>query len=361
MDISAPFERIKQELADIEAQLADPAVISDQNRYRELGQRHAELTPAAALYDQYVVALRDRDEGQAMLAESDDHEMREYLQSEIDAASAKADNLLRRLLLELVPKDPMDEKSAIMEIRAGTGGDEAALFAGDLFTMYSRYAELKRRKTEVMSANPSDMGGYKEIVFSVGGKGTYGELKHESGVHRVQRVPETEAAGRIHTSAATVAVLPEVEDVDIEINPADLKMETFRAGGPGGQHMQKNETAVRITHVPTGIQAASSDQRSQLQNRENAMRFLRARIYEDQRARREAEQAASRREQVGSGDRSEKIRTYNYPQDRLTDHRIGLTLHNLPARMLGEIDDLIVALKEADQARRLDQATQGNG
>jgi peptide chain release factor 1 len=359
MDISAPYKRIKEELAQIEQLLADPNVTSDQNRYRELSVRHSELSPAAAMYDEYDAALREVEEAQALLAEAEDDEMREYLKSESEVAAAKAEDLHHRLLLELVPKDPMDQKNAIMEIRAGTGGEEAAIFAGDLYTMYSRYAERTRRKVEVMSANPSEMGGYKEIIFSIEGKGAYGALRHESGVHRVQRVPETEAAGRIHTSAATVAVLPEVEDVDIEINPADLKMETFRAGGPGGQHMQKNETAVRITHVPTGIQAASSDQRSQLQNRENAMKFLRARIYEEQRARREAEQSAARREQVGGGDRSEKIRTYNYPQDRLTDHRIGLTMHNLPSLMVGEIDDLITALQEADQARRLDLAAHG--
>lgn len=355
MDFKAALEKLRQELQQVEQSLGDPSVISNQNRFRDLSRRHAELQPVVAAYEQYLEAERQRDEALELLAEGDSGEMRKFLQAEHDEAAATLEKLQEQLTRMLVPRDPADDKNAVVEIRAGTGGDEAALFAGDLFIMYSRYAELQGWKTEVVDYTPADFGGYKEIVFTVEGKGAYGALRHESGVHRVQRVPETESQGRIHTSAATVAVLPELEDIDLHIDPSDLHFDTFRAGGPGGQHMQKNDTAVRVTHKPTGISVACTNERSQLQNREQAMQVLRAKLYDIELQKQQQEIAASRKSQVKSGDRSEKIRTYNFPQDRLTDHRIGLTLHNLPALLVGEIHQLIEALAEADYQERLAQ------
>jgi len=356
MQFRDALDNLRRELEEVEKDLSDPAVIGNQNRFRELSMRHAELQPVLEAYGRYLDAEMQRDEADALLPEADGDDMREFLQAERDEAQAALARLADELTRMLVPKDPADSKNAVVEIRAGTGGEEAALFAGDLFTMYSRYAELRGWQVNIMDMTESEMGGYKEIVFAVEGNGAYGALQHESGVHRVQRVPETESQGRIHTSAATIAVLPEAEEIDFEIEPSDLEIVTFRAGGPGGQHMQKNDTAVRITHKPTGISVACSNERSQRQNREKAMQVLRSKLYEAELQKQQKQIAESRKSQIKTGDRSEKIRTYNFPQDRLTDHRIGLTLHNLPALLSGEIDELVQALADAYYQERLADA-----
>lgn len=356
------MERIIEEFEQLERQLSDPQVASDPQRLRELGRRRAELEPIVELHAAYQRALSDAREADEMLQEAaGDEEAAEFLRAELQEARNKAEELREQLLMALVPGDPMDDRSAIVEIRAGTGGEEAALFARDLFEMYAGLANRRGWQISVISESPSEMGGYKEIIFQVDGPGAYGTLRLESGVHRVQRVPVTESQGRIHTSAATVAVLPVVEDIDVQLEPSDLRIEAFRAGGPGGQHMQKNETAVRVTHIPTGISVTCSEARSQHQNREKALRLLRARLYEEQRRRREEELARQRREQVRTGDRSEKIRTYNFPQDRITDHRVGLTVHDLPSHLAGEIDDLLEALRQWDRQQRLDEFMQKAG
>ena len=361
MDFRGALEKLREELEQLEQTLSDPAVIGDQNRYRDLSRRHAELQPLGHAYEQYLEAEQQRDEAAELLADADSGDMREFLQVEHDEAADTMETLQEQLTRMLVPRDPADDKNAVLEIRAGTGGDEAGLFAGDLFTMYSRYAELQGWQTEILDATPSDMGGYKEIVFTLEGRGAFGALRHESGVHRVQRVPETESQGRIHTSTATVALLPALEDKDLQIATSGQHIAAFRAGGPGGQHMQKNDTAVRVTHKPTGISVACTRERSQLQNREQAVQILRAKLYDIELQKQQQEIAASRKSQIKSGDRSEKIRTYNFPQDRLTDHRIGLTLHNLAALLTGEIDELIAALAEADYQERLAQQADSTG
>ena len=288
-----------------------------------------------------------------MLGEALDHEMHAFVESELVDLMEQKEALDKELPILLLPKDPNDEKNVIVEIRGGVGGEEAALFAGDLFRMYSRYAEKKGWKVELMDANATEIGGFKEVTFMVTGYGAYSYLKYESGTHRVQRVPVTESGGRIHTSAATVAVLPEAEDVDVAINPADLRIDTYCASGAGGQYVNRTETAIRITHLPTGIVVQCQDEKSQLKNKEKAMKVLRARILDKARQEQEAAVAADRRSQVGSGDRSERIRTYNFPQGRVTDHRIGLTLHKIDAILDGDLDELLAALITADQAERL--------
>jgi peptide chain release factor 1 len=353
MDIRTTMKRIEGDFLELERRLADPAVLRDPDRLRSVGRQRAQLEDTVHLYRDYEKALADAADAEAMLADAEDDEMRDFLQAEFERNSARATELHDALLLHLVPRDPMEDRNAIVEIRAGTGGEEAALFAGDLLTMYLGLAERRGWKVHILEDNPSELKGYKEVTLQIEGAAAYGALHLESGIHRVQRVPQTESQGRIHTSAASVAVLPEVEDVDVEINASDLRIEAFRAGGPGGQHMQKNETAVRVTHIPSGISSACSDGRSQHQNREKALRVLRSRIYDVLRQQQEAELAKTRRGLVGSGDRSEKIRTYNYPQDRITDHRIGMTVHDLASRMTGEIDDLIEALRQWERQQRL--------
>ena len=349
----AKLEEVERRYEELTAQMADPAVLSDPQQYQKLARARADLEEIVAKYREYRSVEREMEEVRELLEDGTDPEIKEMASDELRRLQDEKERVERELRALLLPRDPMDSKDVIMEIRAGTGGEEAALFAGDLYRMYTRYAERNGWKTELLSSNPTGIGGFKEVIFSVQGRGAYSKLKYESGTHRVQRVPVTESAGRIHTSAATVAVMPEVDEVEIEINPDDLKIETFRASSAGGQHMQKNETAVRITHIPTGTVVACQDERSQTQNREKAMRMLRAMLYEQKKQEQEAQQRELRRSQIRSGDRSEKIRTYNFPQGRVTDHRIGLTLYKLDAVLDGDIEEFIQALAAADQAERL--------
>jgi peptide chain release factor 1 len=346
------FERLIDEYERLGEQLADPAITGNPAELRRVAKAHSKLEPSVHMYREYETVVNERDENATLLAEDDD-EMKELAEEEtarLDALIAELEEKLRRALL---PKDPDAGKNAIMEIRAGTGGEEAALFAGDLYTMYTRYAEKQGWKTEVMSVSEADMGGLKEVVLAVEGKDVYCRLKHESGVHRVQRVPATESSGRIHTSAATVVVLPEAEEVDVQIEPGDLDIKATLGSGPGGQSVQKNATAIRIKHLPTGIVVQCQDERSQRQNREKALRVLRSRLYEMEREQQRSETDAARRLQVKSGDRSEKIRTYNFPQSRVTDHRIGHTSHSLQAVLDGGLQEFVDALITAEEQRLL--------
>ncbi len=345
------LEALERRFEDIERELME--VGDDYKRAAALAKERAELEPIVQKAREYRKALQDLEEARSLLEEEEDPEMRELAREEVHTLEERLERLERDIKRLLLPRDPRDEKNVIMEIRAGAGGEEAALFAADLFRMYSRYAERKGWDVEVLSSNPTGLDGYKEIIFLIKGKGAYSRLKYESGVHRVQRVPVTESQGRIHTSTATVAVLAEVEDVDIEIPEKDLKIEVYKAGGPGGQHVQKNATAVRITHLPTGIVVQCQDQRSLTQNKRRAMQILRARLYERERARREAEIAAQRKAQVGMGERSEKIRTYNFPQSRVTDHRLQKSVYNLEDVLDGALDVFIDDLILKDEAERL--------
>ena len=344
------LEDVVHRYKDIEQQMADPAIASDHQRLAALAQEQAELRPLVDAYLRYKQVSQQLEEAQALL---EDEELRDLAREEIKSLEQEKEQLEEEIRRLLLPKDPNDERNVIMEIRAGAGGEEAALFAADLARMYMRYAEDHGWKTEILSSNPTGIGGYKEIIFLVKGKGAYSRLKYESGVHRVQRVPETEASGRIHTSTATVAVLPEVEDVEVHIDPKDLRIETFRASGPGGQHVNRTDSAVRITHLPTGLVVSCQDAKSQLQNRLKAMQILRARLHALEEERRQRELGEQRRSQVGTGERSEKIRTYNFPQNRVTDHRIGLTIYRLQDVLDGDLDEIIDALAAEEQARRL--------
>jgi peptide chain release factor 1 len=337
---------------ELEQLMADPTIAADYEKVAEYAQERSSLQPIVEGYREYRDTLEQLDEAEALL-DSEDAEMRELAQEEVDSLTQRQDELEDELRLLLLPKDPRDEKNVIMEIRAGAGGDEAGLFAADLFRMYTRYAENNGWKVDVLSSNETGVGGFKEVVFQIKGHGAFSRLKYESGVHRVQRVPVTESQGRIHTSTATVAVLAEVDDVEIEINDSDLEIDTFRSSGAGGQHVQKNETAIRITHKPTGMVVQCQDERSKTQNLLRAMSILRARLYDMEQQRIQEEQAATRRSMVGSGDRAEKIRTYNYPQNRVTDHRINLSSYNLAGVVDGDLDEFIDELATRDQAERL--------
>lgn len=347
---------IKQRYEQLTALLSDPAVIGDQNRYRELSKEQAGLTDIVNAYDEYTAAEAEIESCKAMLEEADDAAMREMIHEELNELSAKEHELSEQLKVMLLPKDPNDDKDVIIEVRAGTGGEEAALFGADLLRMYTRYAERHGYKAELMNENYTEKGGVKEVVLSLQGKGAYSRMKFESGVHRVQRVPETESQGRIHTSAATVAVLPEAEDVEVDINPNDLQIDTYRSGGAGGQHVNKTESAIRITHIPTGLVVQCQDERSQHKNRDKAMRVLKSRLLELYQSKAAEAEADERKSQVGSGDRSERIRTYNFPQSRITDHRIGLTLYKLEAFLDGDMDEVIDALILAERTRQLSSA-----
>ena len=347
---------IKQRYEAITQLLSDPNVISDQNRYRDLSKEQAGIADIVAAYDEYTRAEQDIASCRAMLEDTEDQAMRELIHEELAGLANEEHELMEKLKVMLLPKDPNDDKDVIIEIRAGTGGEEAALFGADLLRMYMRYAERHGYKAELLNENYTEKGGVKEVVLSLQGKGAYSRMKFESGVHRVQRVPETESQGRIHTSAATVAVLPEAEDVEVEINPNDLQIDTYRSGGAGGQHVNKTESAIRITHIPTGLVVQCQDERSQHKNRDKAMRVLKSRLLELYRSRAAEAEADERKSQVGTGDRSERIRTYNFPQGRITDHRIGLTLYKLEALIDGDMDEVIDALILAERAKQLSSA-----
>ncbi len=350
LEVMSPILRRYEELDQL---LASPEVAQDPEKIREYAQEQASLAELVEAYREQERLAKELADARALLEEEDDSELREMAREEIARLEARLAEAEARLKTLLLPRDPRDERNVIMEIRAGTGGDEAALFAADLFRMYAQYAQQKGWKTEVLSANQIGIGGYKEIIFAIKGKGAFSRLKYESGVHRVQRVPVTEASGRIHTSTATVAVLPEVDEVEVAINERDLRIDVYRSGGHGGQSVNTPDSAVRITDLPTGIVVQCQDERSQLQNKARAMSILRARLYQAEQERQQAERSEARRSQVGSGERSEKIRTYNFPQNRVTDHRIGKTVYNLTAVLNGDLDEFIEELAATDQAERL--------
>jgi peptide chain release factor 1 len=350
------FEKLahlEEKYEELTRLLSDPAVIADHERWRAYVKRHAELEDVVATYREYKQVTAEVEATRELLREEKDPEFRELAETELEELTARAKQLEQRLRVLLLPKDPNDEKNVIIEIRAGTGGEEAALFAGDLLRMYLRYAERRGWRAEILSASETDLGGFKEVIVLLEGRGAYSELKFESGVHRVQRVPATESGGRIHTSAATVAVLPEAEEVDVEIKPEELRIDVFCATGPGGQSVNTTQSAVRITHLPTGIVVSCQDEKSQHKNRDKAMKVLRARLLDKAVQEQQAQIASARKTQVGSGDRSERIRTYNFPQNRVTDHRLNLTLYRLEEVLQGDLHELIDALITNDQAEKL--------
>ncbi len=349
------LEKIEKRYRELDEKMARPEIATDLTQLQTLAQERATIEEIVKDYRKYKAVQKSLEETRSMQEDDLDEEMADLARQEIESLETELNVLTEKLRVALLPKDPNEEKDIIMEIRAGTGGNEAALFAADLFRMYTRYAQSRGFKTDILSLSESGIGGFKEIVFEIKGKGAYRRLKYESGVHRVQRVPITEASGRIHTSTATVAVLPKAEEVDININPDDLKIDVFHSGGAGGQNVNKVATAIRVTHLPTGMVVVCQDERSQLQNKIKALSVLRTRLLDIERRKQEEQITSRRRSQVGTGERAEKIRTYNYPQDRITDHRINLNLHNLPAFMEGELDDLIKALTAAEQAEQLEE------
>lgn len=350
------LEALKEKFDTLAEKISDPEVIANQETWRKLCKEHSDLSPIIDKYNEYKSAKATIADDKEMLETCSEKELEEMLRDEISETEKSLGKICDELKILLLPKDPNDEKNVIMEIRGGTGGEEAALFASDLMRMYSMYAENHRWKIDILNSNPTDIGGYKEVCFSIEGEGAYSRLKFESGVHRVQRVPSTESSGRIHTSAVTVAVLPEVEEVEVDINPNDLRIDVFRAGGPGGQCVNTTDSAVRITHLPTGIVVSCQDEKSQFKNKDKAMKILRSRIYDVMEAERHKEIADERKSQIGSGDRSERIRTYNFPQGRVTDHRINLTLFKLEQFLNGNMDEIIDALITADQSEKLAKA-----
>ena len=347
------LEKIEEKHKELTELLSDPKVLSDKNKYKRIAKEHNDLSEIVSLSSGYRELLKTIEEDESISRESKDEELVELAKSELEELYSKKDGLEEKLKVLLLPKDPMDSRNSIMEIRAGTGGGEAALFVADLYRMYVKYAEKNGWKADVMNSNPTGIGGFKEIIFLVEGKDTYGKLKFESGVHRVQRVPATEASGRIHTSAASVAVLPEAEEVEMDIKPEDLKVDVFRSSGPGGQSVNTTDSAVRITHLPTNTVVTCQDEKSQLKNKNKAMKVLRARLLDKAAAEQTAKIARERKTMVGSGDRSEKIRTYNFPQGRVTDHRIGLTLYRLEGILTGDIDEFVEALRNKEQEQKL--------
>lgn len=353
MDLWNKLEEVEKTYREVEARMAEPGVASNPAEMQVLGKKHVELEPIVQAYHEYKRVTKEIAESREILAQETDAEMCAMIKEELASLEESLPGLEKEIHILLLPKDKNDDKSVVIEIRGGTGGEEAALFAADLFRMYTRFAEREGWRVEILDASETGIGGYKEIIFRIEADKAYGKLKFESGVHRVQRVPATEAGGRVHTSAATVAVLPEAADVDIEVRTEDLKIDTYRASGAGGQHVNMTDSAVRITHVPTGVVVTCQDERSQIKNRAKAMRLLRTKLYDVELSRQQDAMAAERKGQVGSGDRSERIRTYNFPQNRVTDHRIGLTLHKLDQVIEGDLYELIDALSMADQAERM--------
>jgi len=348
------IDEIERSYEELNAQLADPEVLGDRARYADIARKHAELQQVYELARRFREAEQTVADAEGLLGDdSSDAEMRDFAQEELGEGRRRLEELSEEIRVRMLTRDPNDAKDVIIEIRAGTGGDEASLFAGDLARMYTRYAQAKGFEVDILSANENDNGGYKEVTLEVKGQGAFSALKYESGVHRVQRVPATEAAGRIHTSAATVAVLPEAEEIEIEIHAGDLRVDIFRARGPGGQSVNTTDSAVRLTHVPTGVTVSCQDEKSQLQNKERALRILRARLFELEQAKQDEERGAARRTMVGSGDRAQKIRTYNFPQNRVSDHRIGLTSHRIAEVMEGELDEFTEALAAEDRRKQL--------
>jgi len=353
MNLLDQLRSIKERYLQLEERLSDPELVTDMSKFRKVNKDYKDMQPVVEAYDAYKQVIGNIADSKKILQEEKDQEMREMAKEELDFLEAEKERMEEEINILLIPKDPEDEKNAIVEVRAGTGGDEAAIFAGDLYKMYQRYCETMGWKTETITMNESEQGGYKEVVMEVSGENVYGTLKYESGVHRVQRVPATESQGRVHTSAATVAVLPEAEEVDVDLNMNDVKVDTFRASGAGGQHVNKTESAIRLTHIPTGIVVECQDERSQMKNKDKAIKVLRTRLYEKELQEHNAKIASARKTLVSTGDRSAKIRTYNYPQGRVTDHRINLTLYNLPAIVNGQIGDIISALQNAENVEKM--------